>query len=291
MNRLKMGQWMMGLAAMAVTALSATQAQADYVLKIQNGSNGVGSDSTVFFAGTYAGTANTSMLRYNGYDYGGEVNIHVGYNGSSYYRAVLRFDLSSVQSYLATHPEVTITGATLTLYQATSGAAGTALVNASALTDANAGWGVGVGNGTAGGGGPIAGAATWFNKNADGSGTPSTTAGTAGTAWSGGTGGGTIGTTLASLAFDQAQAVGTAYTLNFDPTGTLVQHWLTGTNAGLLLAPGDTSSIHPYFYGSKWGSSSNYRKPELNITYTVIPEPASLGLFAIGSLLMFRRRR
>lgn len=290
MNRMTLGQWMMGLAAMAVTALSATQAQADYVLKIQDGSNGVGSDSTVFFAGNYAGTANTTLLRYNGYDYGGDTQMIVNYNGSTYYRTPLRFDLSAVQAYLAVHPEVTITGASLTLYQSTTGT-GSSAIGVRALTDANAGWGVGVGNGTAGGGGPILGAATFANKSADGSGIPSTTPGTNGTAWTGGSGGGTLQSVLDSITYVWSNPVATAYTFNFDPSGTLVNHWLTATNAGLLLTPEDTVNLFARFYGAKAPVNQAALRPTLTLTYTVIPEPASLGLFAIGSLLMFRRRR
>lgn len=132
---------------------------------------------------------------------------------------------------------------------------------------------VGIGQGAAAG----AGDATW-NSAANGS-----------TSWT--TAGGDFGSVSATTGFSSTN---TTYT--FSSTSALiadVQNWLNNpsTNFGWLIKATDEVAVNARELGSREGPAN--QRPSLVINYTVVPEPASIGL--MGSLIALgcvsRRRK
>lgn len=77
-------------------------------------------------------------------------------------------------------------------------------------------------------------------------------------------------------------------TINLALPASLVQDWVDGTNAGLLIV-GDITNRAIQFQSSDYGSNSEH--PALEVTYAV-PEPMSGMMLLIGGgLLMLRRRK
>lgn len=286
-------RWMLGL-AISVALVFAGSAHADFVLNLQDGANGVGSDGSVFFAGNYDGTLSTRIREYNNFDYGGAANMQVLYGAAGGTRSLVSFDLTSVAAYLNAHPEITVTGATITMYQQNIGGSGSFALNAYQITDANAGWGVGIGNGTNSPPVLVSGATAGYKNGVDNTNTPGNPA-NSGTAWAGGhmlgsPGGAGLSNLIASITFDAAASTGTAYVFDIDSDGSLMTHWMTVANAGVLFWQPDSGVTTPAgFWGDK-STTAAYR-PVLSITYTVVPEPASIGLVFAGSLMFLRRRR
>lgn len=73
----------------------------------------------------------------------------------------------------------------------------------------------------------------------------------------------------------------------FDVTD-VVKDWLDGTstNNGLLIVPSNEDSNWTNFFFATVGDTNN--APQLEITY--VPEPATMGLLALGGLVFFSRR-
>lgn len=92
----------------------------------------------------------------------------------------------------------------------------------------------------------------------------------------------------------------TTYTFSLDPS--LVSGWLTNSSAesaGLAFRMTNSEGDAPpasrflYFWSMNSGKGSNML-PQLVIDYTPIPEPGTLGLAAMGALLLWglsRRRQ
>ena len=61
----------------------------------------------------------------------------------------------------------------------------------------------------------------------------------------------------------------------------------------LLLARSDNSGLgqHRFARFRDEGFGTADRRPELQVNYTVIPEPASVALMGLGALALFLRRR
>ena len=177
---------------------------------------------------------------------------------------LVRFDLSSIPVGQV------ITSASLRLYSAAHNASqGTVTHEVYRETDA---WGEGVGNGTPAG----AGEASWNNRD-----------GSTGSGWGGAAGGWGTGMSLGSNVLDSADTTGTGWA-EWTVTSA-VQGWYDGTydNNGLLLIKvgGDWDKFR-----SREGSNSA-EWPDLVVTYEVIPEPATMGLLAMGALMILPRRR
>lgn len=216
-------------------------------------------------------------------------------------RGLFRFDISSMLGHV--NP-ANITGGTLTLYldpngyYANGSGAGSGYNNpansleADAITDANAGWQQGDKDGDT----TTTGGSTWDSQNEYW--------GSTNTNWAGSHGLETAGTD-----YDNANPLGT-YTLpasvggapipmTFNVSASLLQHWLTDTNAGVLLrltnedmntANSEWDQTQIVRTGSKNWAATYY--PKLQIDYSPVPEPATAALVLIGGgLLALRRRR
>jgi len=128
-------------------------------------------------------------------------------------------------------------------------------------------------------------AATWNDPDGDGSsGTGDTTAG------------GTLGTVLQTLAALNPSALSNGDTVTFDDSAAFQTAVEDALSAGdntlrLLLEPEDTSGTFIRFY-DETVATAGYR-PELVVEFTVIPEPSTLALAALGmlGLLACGRRR
>ena len=116
------------------------------------------------------------------------------------------------------------------------------------------------------------------------------------TPWIGGGGGGTLGPlqdTIPNVSGNDP--ANTVYTFNLDPA--LVQQWITGVNAGVVIkegleidGAGSGTDLQIEFYSAEFGGSGDaVVRPKLDIEY--IPEPATLSLLVIGGFAMLRRRR
>lgn len=114
-------------------------------------------------------------------------------------------------------------------------------------------------------------------------------------AWAGGATMGTVetGTALASALVTRGSAVGTVYTWTITGAAaqTLIDDWVTGTNAGLALS--DTGTGGGVDYRSNIGGiQGTVAQPMLAVTYNVIPEPSSSAVALLaGGLALLRRRR
>ncbi len=119
---------------------------------------------------------------------------------------------------------------------------------------------------------------------------------TAGVAWSGdfnstltgtaGWGNGTDDNLIGSMA--EGAGFNDPYTIDLTTT---VQGWVDGTfaNEGLLLTTGTASGTRTISFNSREIGNEALR-PTLEVTY-VIPEPGSLALAAVGSVLLLGRKR
>lgn len=204
-------------------------------------------------------------------------------------RSLVRFDLASLQGHVQT-----ITTAKLTLWMDVYGydpdAEGTTLA-VYRIADGNASWIEGNGHGTL----ATTGESTWNDRNA-----PSTP-------WIGAPGLRTTdGTDYDTTPLDTVVVpanVGSLERLEFDLDPSMVQTWISGVNAGVLVrnTSEDThgTAEDPWLTQIQIVSADDpdygtYFHPTLDIEYTPasIPEPITGSLLLIGGgILALRRRR
>jgi hypothetical protein len=226
-----------------------------------------------FTGTTYQGTEDVSIIAGNLADnnYGAAIGLTVGHSDGRPRRALIRFDVTSLaKQYLS------IDSATLKLEVMT----GSSDINASntvdvyQLTAANAGWVEGISNGAA-----QSGESTWNYRNHNTTAWDSGTAGTAAADYVG---------LIASVPFDS----NSSGLLEFSLPTSLIEEWVTGTNAGLLLRVGNESSdikSKLVFFSSDEIIQS--RHPRLVLEITPIPEPGTLTLLGFGGLVMLAALR
>ena len=108
-----------------------------------------------------------------------------------------------------------------------------------------------------------------------------------------GTAGGTIGSLLSSSTFEST--VTADITFGDSPAfRTAVSDALAGDGfVRLLLARSDNSGAgqHRFARFRDEGFGTAARRPELEVNYTIIPEPASVALMGLGALALVLRRR
>jgi hypothetical protein len=194
---------------------------------------------------------------------GGTLGIGALDNGGSPFltAALLGYQVSSLAGLYASIDSVTLTATVKDGY----GGAGTGMVELFRVGDSHAPW---------------TSSATWGDS---GSGP-----------WAGGATMGTVetGAALASAAVTRNSPVGTVYawTITGAAAQTLIDDWITGTNAGLALA--DTGTGGGVDYRSNIGGIQGaVPQPTLAVTYTAIPEPAGGMLALAAGGLALRRRR
>ena len=256
---------------LAVSAPAAT-------ISFQNGASNA-------YVSNYAGTSDTSFDSAN--DVNGGYNN--GNNGGANYiyanqtttweerRALIGFDLSSL-----TGQGLTVNSTTLKLASMAGASPDNVNVSFYPVAAANAGW-------VQGTNGSVvfpanAGESTWNHKihpNTNWAGSPGLS--TPGTDY--------INTPAATGVYNPTTTDGTI--ISFALTPSVVQSWIDtpANNAGLLLLT-DNDSTNGYYRFAQYYSSeatANLR-PVLELEVTAVPEPASLGLLAVGGLLMSRRR-
>jgi hypothetical protein len=78
--------------------------------------------------------------------------------------------------------------------------------------------------------------------------------------------------------------------VSVDLPGSLIDHWLSGTNAGLIIIADGTTAQGEQFVSSDSYYEPSTWKPALQVTYAV-PEPASAALLLVGGGLVTLRRR
>lgn len=231
--------------------------------------------------GNYNGTENTTLISGvpNG-NYGSGNSLWVGSN-SGERKILLRFDVSALAGQSAS-----IESVTLSMFQiAQSGSNnGTEIdVNLYQIQNANSGWVEGTGTGNS-----QTGSASWnhaVNQTVD---------------WAGSEGLSTPGTDYVASAVDGTKVVtartgngwsGTEFTWNLPVS--LLQSWISGTNAGLVFAAADFGDLvaNDYFrFGSSNHTTAEWR-PMLTVNYTPIPEPGMVVLLGLGILAACPGRR
>jgi hypothetical protein len=192
-------------------------------------------------------------------------------NDSATRRALMMFDIAGNIPAGAT-----INSVTLDLTQTKIGPAGASTFELHALSDA---WGAGTSDGTGTGGSPTTGDATW-NYNFYNTSSWATPGGDFAAAASGTA---SIGTSLGDYTFASQSGMVAD-----------VQDWLDSpsTNYGWLLeAANESTGPSAREFGSRFSASP----PELTVTFTPVPEPGALALFAVavavGGLACLRSRR
>ena len=229
----------------------------------------------------YAGTEDNQILDpgtgFDDANVGGRNTFQLG-NASpaSTRRCLLRFDVSSLAGRFTS-----IDSATITLKKSNLPAgSGTDDAEMYAIADNNADWVEGTGQFVV-----QNGSSSWNSKQHP-------------TAWIGGGGGGALGAlqdTIANVSGNDA--ANTFYV--FDLAPSLVDHWVTIANAGVVIkegaeidGAGSGTDLQIEFYAAEFGAIADAPvRPKLTVTYTIIPEPATLSLLGLASLLMVGCRR
>ena len=235
--------------------------------------------NNIFVAG-YAGTDDNQIMDpgtgFQDANIGGRNAIQVG-NASSITtrRSILRFGGLGVMA--GSYASIDAARIILTKVNGPTGG-GTDGMEMYAISDNNADWVEGVSQFVV-----TAGESSW-NSKAHGT-----------SLWIGGGGGGTLGALQDTLlGVSGNDAANTLYSFDLDPA--LVNQWITGVNAGVVIkelleidGAGSGTDLQIELGSAEFGGQGD--RPLLEITYTVIPEPATLGLFGLGGLVMLLSRR
>jgi hypothetical protein len=231
----------------------------------------------------YAGTSDNTLLTGSNTarnaNYGAFRTFLVA-GGAKPRRALLRFDLSSLAGNYTSIDHATLH---LTIDSFT----GSGTVSVYRIADGNAGWVEGTSASDGALVTPNAGESTWNNLAYDA---------TNPVAWTGGAGLGLPGyetPQIGSFSFDAQTTAGQVISIDL-PVG-MVNDWITGTNAGLLLRFADETSMTgliQFDSGEAAISGGVNPRPALEISYSV-PEPATglIGLGGIMGLLLLRNDR
>jgi hypothetical protein len=180
----------------------------------------------------------------------------------------------------------TINSAQLTLYLAqiagSGGGGGSGVASATlGLHALSANWGEGTSSGTGSGAPAATGDATWNARFYS----PTTP-----TPWTN-AGGDYSGTTSASAAVGTTLNVG--YTWSSAALASDVQQWLNtpSSDFGWILINADETSVQTFRSFFTRESSNTALRPQLQITFTPVPEPASIVLLAAGLAMFLLLRR
>lgn len=70
------------------------------------------------------------------------------------------------------------------------------------------------------------------------------------------------------------------------------QSWSGGTNTGLLSYEANSQAVYVKYSGRYYTTSPNWQLTADNLDFTVVPEPATMGLLGFGGLVaLFRKKR
>lgn len=252
-------------AAVVVSGLTASAA----VVTFQNGT------PAPFGGGTYTGVQDTSLWS------GGDADNNLGgfavtYAGGTWSNIIVQFDVSSLAG------QGTIQSAKLLMTPEFSSAAdATFTYSVYQLADANAGWQEGTHLLEP----ATAGEATWNKKVHN----------TVG--WVGSPGAATAGTDYLTPKLGQgtyhqqkSKTPTASDTISIDLPGSLIQHWVDGPNAGLILWSDAENAMQ--FISANTYYQPMTLSPGLEVTYTPVPEPATAAVLMIaGAGSMVRRRK
>ncbi len=217
-------------------------------------------------------------------NYGGSNSNYVGKDGNGEHRkSIIRFDLSELSSLSGSIESVTLTFTTIaesTLNNTN------VLINLYQISNANAGWKAGTASGAV-----QTTASTWNNLSHNT------------VTWAGSQGLGTPGTDYLTTIINGTKTVTTGNSQSpLTVTGVtytwtlpiaLVEEWISGINAGLLLDVADFDELNSGDY-VKFGSANHTTeawRPYLTINYATIPEAGSVALVITGLVPLLLTRR
>ena len=200
-------------------------------------------------------------------DYTPDGNISTSYNSigvvneGSQRRTVVRFDTSSMSTILS-NPNTTINSVTMKLTGGPATFTGAAVVLS--IATKNAGW--------------VESQVTWNSRST-------------GTSWAGNSPG-SESTNVGSFSWSNGDS-GVEYSTTFSGTSAelsgLLSSWTSSSNAGLLILSTGTTTNQILGLVSKEHATAT--APTLVVDYTVVPEPATMGLLVVGGLFGIVRRR
>jgi hypothetical protein len=180
---------------------------------------------------------------------------------------LLRFDLSSLGT------NIVINSVTLQMNKPAGGTGSSFTVNVFELSVANANWVEGTANNVA-----QSGSATWNSKGSS--------------AWAGSAGASTAGTDyINTVLASYAGSLLTAGDAAFTSQAAFLTSVSNNLGGSLNLGIGMNSGVSGSYYRFATDENTSFDAPALVIDYTVIPEPATLGLLGAGSLLVVLLRR
>jgi hypothetical protein len=179
---------------------------------------------------------------------------------------LLRFDLSSLGT------NIVINSVTLQMNKPAVGTGSSFTVNVFELSVANTNWVEGTANNVA-----QSGSATWDSKG------PS--------AWAGSAGASTAGTDYINTVLASYGGTIAAGDAAFTSQAAFLTSVSNNLGGSLNLGIGMNSGVSGSYYRFATDEHATAAAPALVIDYTVIPEPATLGLLGAGSLLVLLLRR